>query len=40
MARRIRRYRSALLVVPLAELGPIPGDPDAYHEGIVNVSTL
>lgn len=20
--------------------GPIPGDPDLYHEGIVNVSTL
>ncbi len=30
--------RAALLA--LAEPGPIPGDPDAYHEGILNVSTL
>jgi subtilisin family serine protease len=30
--------KAALLA--LAEPGPIPGDPDAFHEGIVNVSTL
>ena len=30
--------RAAL--ISLAEPGPIPGDPDAYPEGIVNVSTL
>jgi subtilisin family serine protease len=30
--------RAAL--ISLAEPGPIPGDPDAFPEGIVNVSTL
>jgi subtilisin len=30
--------RAAL--ISLAEPGPIPGDPDTYPEGIVNVSTL
>jgi subtilisin family serine protease len=32
------QVRAALL--SLAESGPIPGDPDTSHEGIVNVSTL
>jgi hypothetical protein len=30
--------RAAL--ISLAESGPIPGDPDAFPEGVVNVSTL
>lgn len=32
------QVRAAL--ISLAESGPIPGDPDSYGEGIVNVSTL
>jgi subtilisin family serine protease len=27
-------------LIAFEEPGPIPGDPDAYPEGIVNVSTL
>ena len=36
--RRVEAVRSALIAS--AEPGPIPGDPDAYHEGIVHVSSL
>ena len=32
------QVRAALIAA--AEPGPIPGDPDAFPEGIVNVSTF